>query len=390
MLSPRDLFQHQQIAELAKAAGSASVTVAEQDQIHGDIPLVPIQHWFFEQNLSDRNHWTQVISLQVDSALDLRALRIAVREMVTHHDALRMRFTQEDGTWRQCNFPEETHEVLHTEDLSTLGPDEMSAAIACASDRWQRSLDITSGPLLRVVYFNLGPAQLPQLLFIVHHLVVDGVSWRILIDDLHTVYTQARAGERVVLPPKTTSFQYWARRLRDYAGSTIPEETYWSDLVASSKPLRVEHPNGLNTEAYTDKVSVVLTAEETRNLLQAVPPVYRTQITDALLAALTPVVCRWNRSDSIVINLEGHGREDLFEEVDLSRTVGWFTTLFPVRLRANAESMSGDLLTSFKEQLRAVPRNGIGYGIRRYLSSDGQADSSPQIMFNYLGQLDQH
>ncbi|GHG32198.1 MULTISPECIES: non-ribosomal peptide synthetase [Amycolatopsis] len=343
-LTPRDLFAHQTVAALAVAAGSAAVTVAEQGPVTGFAALTPIQHWFFAGDFGDPNGFTQSVRIERAEPFDVGTLRAALATLTGHHDALRMRFTGGG----QENAPAEPAEIL--------GAD----------------IDVTRGPLLTAELLEPSVLRLT-----VNHLVVDGVSWRILLEDLETAY---RGGP---LPPKTTSFRDWANRLAAHAeaGGFDDELPYWREALAVDATLPVEN----SAETGTGTVTTRLDAELTRALLQDVPGVYRTQVNDVLLAALGRVLARWTGRDGVLIDLEGHGREDLFDDVDLSRTVGWFTSLYPVALRIDDEW--GTLLKSVKEQLRAVPRRGVGFGALRYLTGTAPA-LEPEISFNYLGRLD--
>jgi non-ribosomal peptide synthase protein (TIGR01720 family) len=250
-----------------------------------------------------------------------------------------------------------------------------------------------------VVLFKLGAEQPGRLLIVIHHLVVDGVSWRILLEDWQRAYVQPHRGEAIRLPPKTTAFKAWAERLMGYGGSEAvrKELGYW--LASSWRkvgPLPRDYAADpeANTVASAAHVAVALSEEQTRALLQEVPPVYHTQINDVLLTALVQSFRRWTGERALLLNLEGHGREELFAEVDLARTVGWFTSLFPVCLELGVEP-PGEALKTVKEQLRRIPNKGIGYGVLRYLHPDPevravlQALPLPEISFNYLGQLDQ-
>ncbi len=252
--------------------------------------------------------------------------------------------------------------------------------------------------MLRVVLFQLGAAN-ARLLFIIHHLVIDRVSLGILFEDLTTAYCQLAQGEAIQLPPKTTSFQDWAIRQRDYGQSKILQQELELWLAQSSpdiKPLPVDYTieKGANTEASTEVISVSLTAEETRVLFQEVPTVYNTQLNDVLLTALVQAFAQWTGSPSLLIEIESHGREALFEDVDVSRTVGWFTTISPALLDLRGVSNQGEALKIIKEQLRGFPHNGIGYGILRYLSPHTdipqqlQALPTAQVCFDYMGNLE--
>jgi microcystin synthetase protein McyA len=246
----------------------------------------------------------------------------------------------------------------------------------------------------------LAPYQPSRLLIIIHHLGVDGVSWRILLEDLLMTYQQLERGENVELPPKTIAFQDWALLLRDYGQGEKAKALldYWLTqpwLEARNLPVDNESGKPYNTVATANDVTVTLDEEQTRTLLQKVPAAYNTQINEVLLTALAETLTQWTENLTISLDLEGHGREDLFSEVDLSRTVGWFTSLFPVVLRLPPENHPGERLKSIKEQLRAIPHKGIDYGILRYLSDEADIKSqlaeipAREVLFNYLGQFEQ-
>jgi len=222
--------------------------------------------------------------------------------------------------------------------------------------------------------------------------VVDGVSWRILLEDLDVAYWQAVRGQSVRLGAKTTSFQQWAARLTEHAaaGGFDGECDYWVGVGHDCDPVLPVEGVGANTVASTGVVTVRLDPQETRALLADVPGVYRTQVNDVLLAGLGRVLSGWTGRQRVLVDLEGHGREEIFPGVDLSRTVGWFTTMFPVALDIPADADLGGLLKSVKEQLRGIPGRGLGYGALRYLTqASGLVDQAPaQVSFNYLGQFD--
>jgi len=223
------------------------------------------------------------------------------------------------------------------------------------------------------------------------------VSWRVLLEDLLAVCQQVAAGQDPQLPPKTTSFKQWATALTEYARSEAvrSEAAFWLEPArAEVEPLPVDFPDGANTVASIRGVTVLLSEEETQALLQEVPEVYHTQINDVLLTALAQAFANWNGAGALLVDLEGHGREEELAEADLTRTVGWFTTIFPVRLTIDPWAGPGETLKAVKEQLRTVPKGGIGYGLLRYLSGDEgvvkalNALPRAEVSFNYLGQLD--
>ncbi|HEV2782817.1 MAG TPA: non-ribosomal peptide synthase/polyketide synthase [Actinophytocola sp.] len=391
----KDLFLHQTIASLAPVVGTVHSGQSGQEPVVGAVPLTPIQHWFFRQPLANPRHYNQSTLVELTGDIDERALRRAVEALVVHHDALRMRFERTDGRWRQYNAAVEGVPVLDRHDLSDLDSEEQDAAMRRIADEVHASFDLGRGPLFAAALFVPGGGRAPYLFLAAHHLVVDGVSWRILLDDLETAYRQALRGERIDLGPKTTSFRDWALRLAEHvAGGGLDHEVdHWAAALDGCA-LPVDGPAEPPGPAGT--VSVRLSAEETDALLRGAPAAYRTRINDVLLAALAWALSRWTGRGRVSIDLEGHGREEILDGVDLSRTVGWFTTLFPVGLEVPAgdEPSWRDLIKSVRRQLRAVPGNGFGFGALRYLGSPEvrerlAADSpGPQIAFNYLGQWD--
>jgi amino acid adenylation domain-containing protein/non-ribosomal peptide synthase protein (TIGR01720 family) len=397
-LTPRQLFQHQTIAELAEVIDTAPATGNEQGVISGAVPLTPIQHWFFERNLVDIHHWNQSLLLECPPDLDVAVMRKVVGQLLLQHDAVRLRFHRDETGWRAFNAaPDEKIPFTHF-DLSNVSEEERQATAERIADELQASLNITDGPLMRVAHVRFGASGHDRLLIVMHHLAVDGVSWRVLLEDLHSAYVQIMAGEAARLPPKTTSFKHWAESLESYAQTEElrQELDYWlGELSSAQAALPRDFAGGDNTMASAAHVSVSLDAEETQALLREVPEVYRTQINDVLLAALVQAFSSWTGRRSLLIELEGHGREEIVQGVDLLRTVGWFTTRFPVLLEMGAASNPGDLLKSVKEHLRRIPNNGIGYGLLRYLNRDENAAGKlsgylpPEVSFNYLGQFHQ-
>jgi amino acid adenylation domain-containing protein/non-ribosomal peptide synthase protein (TIGR01720 family) len=401
-LTPRDLFDHQTIAALAAVVEESPATECEQGAVTGPVALTPIQHWFFEQQLDGVHHWNQSVLLKLSESPDVIALQSALVALDEHHDALRLRFAQTGSGWTQEITAPGAAPPLGTIDLSGYAPNERAAAMEHFATEAQASLDLIRGPLFRAVLFNLGDEGW-RLLLVIHHLATDGVSWRILLEDLHASYLQLRAGNSVQLPRKTTSFRQWAERLAGSADSAqvLGQADYW--LSAASAPYQMLPVDAAatseeNSRASCDSVSVRLDETETAQLLREVPKAYRTRINDVLLTALARAFRPWTGNRSLLIDMESHGRDALGEVagsgVDLSRTVGWFTSAWPLQLELPPGNDLGESLKTIKENLRRVPHNGTGYGILRYLAGGDigrrlASAPSPEISFNYLGQFDQ-
>ena len=397
-ITPKQLFQYQTVATLASVAEWQATTQATQESIVGQVSLTPIQAWFFEQELPESHHWNQGMLLKTQSPLDYARLEEAVRLLMQRHEALRLRFEKSSHGWQQscADMPEKL--PCSYIDLTALPAAIRMAALEQEATMLQASLNLASGPILRVALFELGAPLGQRLLIIVHHLGVDSVSWRILTQDLEHIYQELWAGRSVAVSAgRTTPFTFWAQRLRDYATSAtlVRERSYWLDSTRhTATKLPLDFPDGENTYASAEKVLVELDQSQTKALLQEVPSVYHTQINDALLTALAKAIQAWH-GGRLLVNLEGHGRAEIFEQVDLSQTVGWFTTFYPLLLDLSTCSGPGEELKAVKEQLRAVPNQGIGYLLLRYLSPEQSTQEQlralpqAQISFNYLGQFDQ-
>jgi amino acid adenylation domain-containing protein/non-ribosomal peptide synthase protein (TIGR01720 family) len=397
-LTPKDIFQHQTVAELAGAVGAAPSVAAEQGLVTGRVQLTPIQRWFFEQEFANPHHFNQAILLEVKQRFDPLVLRQAIDHLMCHHDALRLRFVRGASDWEQTGAGADGAVPFSAIDLSGLEGAKQRAALERASAHLQESLHLSDGPLFRVALFDLGPDLRQRLLLVIHHLAIDGVSWRILLEDLQTVYDALAGGDRVQLPAKTTSFARWAQRLEQHAQSpaVLNESTYWLRLTETDiDPVPVDFADGENVVASTRGIEASLDIEQTEALLKEVPKVYHTQINDILLTAVVQGYASWSGQRSLLLDLEGHGREPFFDDVDVSRTAGWFTTIHPVVLQLGLFDSPGEALTSIKEQLRAIPNRGFNYGLLRYGHSVGKSltelEDLPhaQVSFNYLGQFEQ-
>ena len=387
-IKPRQLFEFPTIAALAavvERVEHSAAHIGNQHAVQGEVALTPIQRWFFEQEFAEPHHYNQAVLLEAGEELNSQWLELAWQKLVEHHDALRLRYSKGQGGWRQWNVIQEENRFFQ---IIEAGGQQLNQVI----EEMQKALDLEHGPLLRVAYIK------PNLLaVVVHHLAVDGVSWRILLEDLETAYRQLREGKEIRLSAKTTSYQKWAEELIDTAETRRYEREleYWlGDERQTFDDMPRDTGRGSNREADRGCVKVELDEQQTRQLLQDVPGIYHTQINDVLLAAMMGAWQRWSGKHRLLIDLEGHGRESVIPGIDLSRTIGWFTVVYPVRLAAGKSDDIGQRLKRIKEQLRQVPGQGIGYGVLRYINKDAestrqlQRQSGAEISFNYLGQLD--
>jgi non-ribosomal peptide synthase protein (TIGR01720 family) len=402
-LTNNQLFEHPRIAELATVTKTISAKMGESKLVEGPVILTPIQHWFFEQNYPEPQHWNQAVLLELPQDLNPVDLKRAFQHLITHHDALRLRFQRRGESWQQFNGGEE--EVSFSEhDLSRLSGDEQMSAIERSTSQLQMTLDLSEGPLFKAAHFDLGTESPARLFLLAHHLTVDGLSFRLLLEDLQAVYQQIQHGEPIHLPPKTSSFQEWALGLDEYARTRQLREEfgYWEqELRRPAPPLPLDFsdgtddPDGRNTEESARVFAIELSEEETRRLLREVPVAGRVHVNEVLLTALALAISRWTEESSLIVDLEGHGREEILQGLDVSRTVGWLTSLFPVSLEVASWDKPVEALRAIKEKVRRVPNRGIGFGLLRYSSKDPEISRQlsklprAQILFNYLGQFDQ-
>ena len=399
-ITPRQLFAHQTIAELAAVARPAAARAGGASPVEGSVPLTPVQQWFFAQDNPDPHHWNMALMLEPSEAMDPRLLAAAWLRLVDHHDALRLRFVRTPSGWDQRNAARESRPFCSHVDLGGLPAGRRRPALTALAERLQPSLDLAAGPLLRVVCCDLGAPQGWRLLVIIHHLAVDVVSWRILLEDLLTAYGQLGRGETVRLAAKSTSFKRWSELLAAYARSSDElrqERSYWLQPPpgpAAAAPPAWPLPQPAAIAAAARRLSVGFGAAETADLLRRLPAVHGTTAEGLLLASLAEAVSRLTGERVVRIELAGHGRQEVLPGVDLTRTVGWFTCAFPLQIDLRAATTIAAAVRCVGGQLARLPNRGLGYGLLRYLAGDAEVAAqlralpAAAVSFEYLGQLD--
>ncbi|WP_375191170.1 amino acid adenylation domain-containing protein [Chryseobacterium sp.] len=382
------ILQYPLLEELARHM-TTDVVEIDQSVVTGDSILTPIQKSFFEnEDIHNKNYYNQSVILKSQERLSGAALELSLQKLVDHHDALRMVYTNKEGMWRQFNSDtSRKHYRLEYFDLRTsTSESEELESLQKIGDALQSSIDITSGIIFHVGHVSLRDGD--RLILILHHLVVDGVSWRILLEDLGNLYGSEIKGEPYSLPAKTDSFQTWGRTLEEYSKSQalLKERRYWESI--ESGDYSVPEPDYLvNGKQIPDKnIRFTLTAEETRLLKTRAGRKYGAEINDLLLTGLALSLREQFGISKTRVMMEGHGREAVSPNINISRTVGWFTSVFPFSLDiSNAEQPE---LVSIKEGLRRIPDKGIGYGVLHYLDKRISSAEIPPIQFNYLGDFD--
>ncbi|NIE69194.1 non-ribosomal peptide synthase/polyketide synthase, partial [Burkholderia sp. Ax-1719] len=415
-ITPRQLFEQPTVARLAALAvamGEGADDAQALAERHTPLPLTPIQADFFARYPHGESHWNQGALLSVEGTLDETALEAAVRALIARHDALRVRFFVDDeGVWRQRVLPAAevfADDRVCVECLDLRGEADWRAALEREGERLHRSLDLRAGPLMRAAWLRTGEHE-GRLFVVIHHAVVDGVSWRVLLDEFESLYAAAERGDvadAALAAPLPWSV--WVERTAQYARD-LPaqaEAAKWQAALtgaSASLPLARDAAHADTTLAASRLHTLRLDRTLTQSLLREPARAYRMGVDDVLLAALARTVAQWSGAAGALIALEGHGREEIDAQLDLSRTIGWFTTRFPVWIDApfandtDAEASSAhaaQALRAAKARLRAIEHKGLHWGMLAHGAADAGVREAlaalpvPRIGFNYLGQTDQ-
>ncbi len=391
-LSVKDVFLSPTVMGIAPLV-RRSDHIAEQGAITGILPLTPIQKRFFTTFIStERHHFNHAVMLYSKDRFDPEGIKSIFAKIQEHHDALRMVFKEENGHIIQINqgldFP------LSLEEFDLINNENPRQELEFQGNKIQSSIDLEHGPLMKLGLFHLNDGD--RLLIVSHHLVVDGLSWRILSEDLGIMYTQYQKREPLQLPLKTDSYKMWSEKITEYAnsGRLLAQKEYWKKLEEEQIPqIPSDFQITTNFAKDSNRISFSLSEQETNLLLGKANVPFNTEINDILLTTLGLSLIKMFGHSKVLISLEGHGREEIIKDIDVSRTIGWFTSIFPVILNMSyCEDLARQII-EIKETLRRLPDKGVGYGILKYLTfkeykKDLKFNLHPQISFNYLGQFD--
>ncbi|MDH6492446.1 non-ribosomal peptide synthetase [Streptomyces sp. SAI-127] len=399
VISPRDVYEHQTVAALAAAARGpvGASNVGDADEGVGPVPFTPVMHWLVERG-GPIGRLSQSVLLTVPADADAPRLTRSLQALVDHHDMLRSRLTGERSM--EVGKVGSVAVVMDQRDVS--GEDDLHAVVAEEFDRALGTLDPSTGAMLRAVWLDAGRDRPGRLLLVVHHLAVDGVSWRILVPDLEAAWEAVAQGREPHLPPVGTSFRAWSSMLREQACTRGAEAKLWrrlNDAPCAPFGARPLDP-AKDTAATSRSLRLTLEAGVTGPLLGSVPAAFRAGPQDVLLAGLTLAVAARQDVPHVLVDVEGHGREEIAPGLELSRTVGWFTSLYPVHVDlagldlrdALAAGPAADgVVRRVADRTGELPDHGVGFGLLRYLNPDTAGElaqqTAPPIGFNYLGRF---
>jgi amino acid adenylation domain-containing protein/non-ribosomal peptide synthase protein (TIGR01720 family) len=391
----RDLFKNPTISKMASIVRKVT-KIIDQSPVCGRSPLTPIQESFFSNDKIDPHHFNQAVLLYSKEKLEVRLIETIFSKLQEHHDALRMTFKEENGKIIQNNNGLDYPLSLKVYDLRNR--ENAQNTLGEKLNKIQSSINLEKGPLMKLGLFRMDDGE--RLLITIHHLVIDGISWRILFEDIETLYQQYINNQQLKLPLKTHSYKTWAEKLTGYANSEkfLKEKTYWADLECASASIPGIARDFLWEDLIledTRSLSFSLSEEETEVLLTRVNKAFGTEINDILITALGTGIRRLYGHNQVLIAMEGHGREEILTNIDIGRTIGCFTCEYPVLLDFSYVDDRAQQIIKIKETLHKIPNKGIGYGILKYLTKEENKHEmtfnlSPQIRFSYLGQFDEH
>lgn len=395
-ITPKDIFENLTIEKIAKLALGKVAEPKTSKTVSGPIPLTPIQNWFFELDLQNPNHFNQAVILNLDLRLSYEITQQLIHEIILHHDALRM-YIREGNNLAEIIQPDDlsiNDNTLLFKDLSNLKNKEQEHAIEEYAAKLQKEINIYKPFLFKFAFIKTGESKPARLVLIIHHLLVDGISWRILLDDLYMGFQQLLNNEKLKLIPPSTSFGEWSYILQKIASEkrTKLEMEYWEGLIRN---LSVENNKTLlyDQQFKSGKIfesTIHITEETTKKFLNYVPNLFKARNEEIFLAVWLETLFKTMGRNSVYIDMESHGRDLTLDTVDLTRTFGWFTSLYPLHLQRKKGWDYFDLIQEVKFALFQVPRQGISYGLVRYLNGNNtlSADHSSGLRFNYVGELD--
>jgi non-ribosomal peptide synthase protein (TIGR01720 family) len=395
-LKANQIFENQTIAELSLFSKMDKSEDVDQLIIEGEVSLTPIQLWFFDTHKIAPHYWNQIAEVKnVSNAIGSNEIESIVTKLVSHHDILRSSFVKKDETWKA--FILNSKSISPFDEISLESLEEkyaQNSEIQKTIETIQKNFKLSDGSLFKIIYFNCGEVQESRIYIIAHHLVIDFVSWNIIFQDIQFALEQIKDNKNITLNKKTDSIKKWGEYLNTLVNSekTQNELEFWLSQKKDLKQFPIDFE--INTNVYNESsianYTSIIDKEGTTTLLFKGNELYNTKIEDLLITVLLKTICEWTNMEHLCLGLERQGRALDDESIDISNTVGWFTAYFPIALKNSNNDDIGEKIKSVKEQLNAIPNNGIGFGILRYLSNKSNnktdLDINPKVLFNYLGQ----
>lgn len=387
-LKVKDILAYELIGEIAAClAISAKSPKIEQGLISGEFAGTPIIKWFLAQNFASPSYYNQSVLLKSELLFEVNEIKKAVLKLIKHHDSLRLNYQRKKEVLYYNNEHLNELPAVDEHDLSAYSFYEQAAKIQELGLKLKSSFDLEQGILFKAAVFNLGQEG-QMILLSAHHLVIDGVSWRILLEDFSNILGQLNLNQEVILPAKTHSFKKWSEWLEDYSKSNLtPARKYWESVFERNFYFPFDFNLGPDTMDKVEVLSVAIDQDATNQLRQAVNDIYGLEVGETLTIALALVISDITGLADVVFELEGHGRPETLAKIDLSGTIGWFTSIYPARFHISGHDLDFKL-KSLKEQIRKIPGKGFDFGILKYLRNEFASHNNRYLRFNYLGDFD--
>lgn len=380
----RDILSNPVIEEMALCVEHNEGPVIDQGNCEGTIKPTPIVSWFFSQNFANPNHYNQSVLLELKQDIETENLEIILKELIKHHDSLRINYNSKTGELLYNNEHLDKRISIKEHDLTSLSYSMQADRMVLLADELKSSFNIENDVLIKACVFKLGQHE-KKLLITAHHLAVDGVSWRIILDDINTMAEQINSGQKIMLASKTHSYQEWAQMIENcYKNEMNEEKGYWKRILSKDFSFPSDHDLGEDTVDSSSTITLQMGRDLTECLLTKANAAYNTEPRDLLITALLRTIKEFTKNDEIVVELESHGRDEISEYLDVSRTVGWFTSLYPFYIKLTSDDLTSQI-KAVKEEIRRIPNKGIGFGILRYLSEAFNENIRKYVRFNFLG-----
>ncbi|MCP4178297.1 MAG: non-ribosomal peptide synthetase, partial [bacterium] len=382
----KDILTYQTIEQLyLHAEITDGISNYEQAIIEGEIGLNPIQSWFFEQNFKNPNFYNQSVLLDFKKTIDKEILQKTFKTLINHHDGLRLNYNPKKNVMFYNNSHLENEFVIE-EHIINKSNNNLASYVQDLYHQIKNSFNITNTLLIKAAIIKESNSN--SLFITAHHLLIDGVSWRLLLEDFQKIYNSLKKEQQIKLPKKTASLKDWYNKLQSYSqDNKLNEEiNHWEKSNNSKFQISPDYLIDKWMVKDLEKTFIKLNEDQTDFLLKDANKIYNTNVEILLVAALVKTLKEWTSLKEIIIEMENHGRH--LDDIDTSRTTGWFTSLFPVSFSMDNDSI-GENIKHVKEQIRKTPNNGIGYGSLKYINELLPREKSlSELRFNYLGQFD--